>query len=98
MHNTLDGSQPYPGAFKRLSGVQTLKYAKELVYIFHIETDSIVTNEHHDLIWGSVRASDFNFGRRSRAREFNGIRDQVDECQPQHGTVSVHGRQFSDFP
>jgi hypothetical protein len=28
MHNTLDGSQPYTGAFKRLGRVEALEYAE----------------------------------------------------------------------
>jgi hypothetical protein len=69
MHNTLNGSEPDAGAFKCLSRVETLEYTEEFIYILHIKSDSIVSNEHQYLISFLVRASYFDLGLRARARE-----------------------------
>src|SRR6202022_388929 len=70
MDNTLNGSQPNAGAFKRLTRVEALEYTEQFAYILHIKPDSIVSNKHHYLILFLVRASDFDLGRRARAGEF----------------------------
>jgi hypothetical protein len=50
MDDTLNGSQPNAGAFKRLSPVKALEYAEQLTHILHVKSDSIVSNEHDHLI------------------------------------------------
>src|SRR5271166_2793982 len=97
MNNALNGSQPYTSTFKRVRRVKTLEYAEQLVYVFHIESDSIVPNEDHHLVF-LIFASDFDLGRRACAREFNRVRNQVDQRQPQHGAVSIPGRQRAHSP
>jgi hypothetical protein len=82
MDDALNGSQPDAGSFKRLRRVETLEYSKQFTYIFHIKTDSIVSNEDHDLTLFLVQAPYFDFGLRARAGEFYRIRDQIDEHQP----------------
>ena len=66
MDNPLNGSQPDAGAFKRLRRVETLEYTEQFIYIFHIESDSIVSNEHHYLIALLVRTPNFYLGARAR--------------------------------
>ena len=82
VHNTLNGSQPDSCPFKRLRRVKPLEYAKKLIYVLHIESDSIVSNEHYHLMLFLVPASDFDFGLLSHACEFNSIRNQIDEGKP----------------
>src|SRR5436190_1481401 len=98
MHNSLNRSQPDAGAFKRLSRVESLEYAEELIHISHIESDSIVSNEHHHLIALLVRTPDFDLGPRACPGEFNGIRNQIHKSKPQHGAVSIPGGQAADRP
>jgi hypothetical protein len=38
----LNGSQP----FKRLKRVEALEYTEQFTYVLHVESDSIVSNEH----------------------------------------------------
>ena len=98
MYDTLNRGQPDAGTFKRLGRVETLEYTEQLVYVFHVKSDSIVSNEDHHLILFLVLASDFDFGLRARAREFHGIRNQIDERQPQHRAVSIPGGQAANLP
>jgi hypothetical protein len=98
MHNTLNRSEPDACAFKRFSRVETLEYSEQLIYISHIESYSIVSNEHHYLIALLVRAPYFDLGLWARAGEFDGIRNQIHECKPQHGAVSVPGGQTANLP
>jgi len=82
MYNPLNGSQPDAGAFKRLRRVETLEYTEQFIYIFHIESDSIVSNENDYLILFSAHASYFDLGLRARACEFYRVRNQIDEHEP----------------
>ena len=82
MSNPLDSRQADPSAFKSLRRMEALEYAEQFIYIFHIETDPIIPNEHDDLIRLLVRASDFDLGWRTGASEFYRIRNQVDEPEP----------------
>ena len=98
MYNPLNGSQPDAGAFKRLRRVETLEYTEQFIYIFHIKADSIVADKHYYLILLVVRRSYFDLGLRTRPREFDGIRNQIDECKSEHGTISVAGGQLANSP
>ena len=82
MNNPLNGSQPDASAFKRLRPVKALEYAEQFTYVLYIKSDSIVSNEHDDLILFLVRTSNFDFGRRACAREFYGVRNEIDEHNP----------------
>ncbi len=54
-------ASPMPVPSKRLRRVEALEYAEQLVHVFHVKADSIVSNEHHDPILLLLRASDFDF-------------------------------------
>ena len=60
MDNTLNGSQSYTSAFKLVSPVKTLEYAKEFIDILHLKTNAIVSNENDYLIFFSIGASYLN--------------------------------------
>ena len=47
MHDALNRGQADAGALKRLRGVQALEHAEQLVHVFHLEADSVVSNEYH---------------------------------------------------
>ena len=47
MNDALNGRQPDPGAFKFVSPVKALEYAEQLVYVFHIETDAVVSDIYY---------------------------------------------------
>ena len=78
MDDTLNGGKPYTSPFKRFGRVETLEDAKQLIYVPHIEADSIILDEHHRFIVVSIAAAYFDLRLRARAREFDGIRNQID--------------------
>jgi hypothetical protein len=80
----LYSSQPYASAFKRFLPVKTLEYAKQLMHVLHIKTDSIVSNEDDYLILSAVGATDLNLCFGARAREFNGVGEKIDQYKSQH--------------
>src|SRR5690349_7958950 len=98
MNDPLNSRQPNAGAFKRLACVQTLKYSEEFADILHIIFDSIISNKHDYLILILFQASYCDLGPRTRTGEFSRVRNQNDECQPQHGAVSIPGGQATDPP
>src|ERR1700686_4382253 len=98
MYNTLHRGQSNASPFKCIRLMQALKHAKQFIYILHIKTYSVVPNEHHYLISVSVGAPDFNFSLRARAREFDRIGKKVNQCEPQHRTISIEIGQCADFP
>src|SRR5579872_699568 len=49
MNDSLNSGQSHACSFEVLLAVQTLKDAKQLVCIFHIEAHAVVTYEVHDL-------------------------------------------------
>src|SRR5262245_29056205 len=69
VNNSLDVRQSNTGALVVLGWMQTLKYAKELVGIFHVKTDTIVSNENHRFIRLVREGSYFNRSLFSLARE-----------------------------
>jgi hypothetical protein len=82
MHDALHRSQPYARALERFRGVQALEYAEQLVYVLHVEADSIIANEDYYLVWPLLPAPDFNFSLRAGSGKFHRIGNQVDQHQP----------------
>jgi len=74
MYNALHRGQANTGPFKCIGLMQTLKHAKQFIYIFHIKADAVVLHEQNHLISGFAGASDFDFSSRPRARKLDGIR------------------------
>src|SRR5712691_6060607 len=98
MDDTVNGGESYPRSFKRFGRVKTLEYAKQLVGILHIKTDSIVSNEHHRLIVPSIGASYRDLRLRACACELDRIGNEIDECKSQHRAVAVHVGQCANRP
>jgi hypothetical protein len=98
MYNPLNRRQSNTRTFKFIRRVQPLEHSKQLVYILHIKTHSIVPNEYYQLISVSVGASDLDLCSRARAREFDRIRNKIDQHYSQHRTVPVEIGQCPDFP
>src|SRR4029077_5593886 len=98
MYYALNRSKPNARAFKYISLVQALKHSKQFIRVPHIKAHSIVPNEYYQLIAVSVCAADLDFGLRACPREFNFVRDKVNQYQPEHRTVSVEIGQCADFP
>jgi hypothetical protein len=86
MHDALHRSQPYARAFERFGRVKALEYPEQLIHIRHIESDSIIADEHYYLIGplllARLQAPDFDFGLRAGSRKFDGVCNQVDENKP----------------
>src|SRR4029077_18210967 len=98
MYYALNRSQSNARAFKCIRIVQALKHSKQFIQVLHIKAHSIVPNEYYQVIAVSVGAADLDFGLRARVREFNRIRDKVNQYQSKHRTVSIEIRQWADFP
>src|SRR5262249_38562951 len=97
LDDALNGSQSYAGAFKLSRPMQTLKHTEKLIDILHVEARTVVPYEHLYFTL-AVGAADLDLGSRSHPCELNGIRDQVDEDEFQHGTVAMAHRKGADFP
>ena len=65
MHDALHRSQPDARALERFRRVQPLEYAEQLIYVLHLETDSIVANEYDHPVRSVLLAPDFNFRLRA---------------------------------
>src|SRR6266550_3208270 len=98
MDNPLNRSQSNTRAFKLFSPVKPLEYAKQLIDVLHLETDSIVSNENDDLIFFSIGASDLNLGLLAFAREFNSVGNEINQGESQHRTVSIQIGQCPNSP
>ncbi len=75
--NSLNGSEANTGTFKRVRLMETLKYAKQFVYILHIKASSVVSYKHHYLICVPVGAAHLDFGPRPCARELDSIGKKI---------------------
>src|SRR5215510_4273655 len=96
-HNAVDGSKADAGAFKFLRAVQSLKYAKELVGVFHIEADAVVANENGGLAIG-LETTHFDHRLGARARVFDGVGKEVGEDLFEKASVALHCRQGLEAP
>lgn len=96
--DTLHGGQPYTGSFEGVPVVKPLKHPKQLVGVFHVEPDSVVSNDHDRLVVFSFGASDLDLSLRPCACELDGVGNEVDERKCQHRTVPRHVGQRGDRP
>src|SRR5580704_5608351 len=98
MDYALNCSQPDASTFVCVRLVQTLKYSKQFIHVFHIKAHPVVLNEYYQVIGFPVDTADLDFGLRARAREFNRVRDKVNQYQSKHRTVSIEIGHCADFP
>src|ERR1700733_5254399 len=98
LDDTLNRRKSDTGAFKCLAGMQALKYAKELIHVLHIEADTVVPHEHHNLIFARFGASNLDFGLGASPRKLDGIGEKINKYQPQHGTIPIEIGQGADVP
>src|SRR5258708_5068067 len=96
--DTLNGGQSYSGALKLFGQMQALKDAEQLVHVLHVKAGAVVPHEHLDFFFIAVDTANLDFGRPSHACEFDRVGNEVDDDQPQHGTVSVADRKRADLP
>jgi hypothetical protein len=81
MYYSLNRSKPNASALKGFGIVQALKHSKQFIHVLHIKAHPIVPNEYNQVIAVSIGAADLDFGLRARAREFNRVRDKVNQYQ-----------------
>jgi hypothetical protein len=84
MDDALNSRQADAGPFERFGLVQTLEDAKQLVGIPHVETDSVVPDEHDRLVFLSSGASYLDLRLRTCPGEFDGVGDEIDERKAKH--------------
>src|SRR5215813_1653171 len=89
--DTLHGGEPDSGALEHFGAVEPLEHAEQLRYVPHIEPDAIVPHEDDDLLLIAVGAADLDLGLRARARELDGVGEEIDEDEPQHRAVAEQG-------
>src|ERR1700756_4025608 len=98
MHDALNRRQTDTRAFEGLLRVKPLEDAEQLVRIFHVEADAIVSNEQHYLMVFVFHASDLDLCLGTCARELWGFGDEVNQNEPQHGTISIPFGQRIELP
>src|SRR5262245_20057001 len=98
MDDALHCREADAGPLERVRGMKALKDAEELVHILHVEAHTVVTDKYHRL--GAVRIThtDLDLGARPRARELEGIGDEVDQNDLEHGPVPVDLGQCANIP
>ena len=79
LDNSLDIGQPDPVAFKLILRVQPLEHSKELVGLLHVESNAIVPHKDDDCTFLHLGAN-LDFRRRAIAAEFDGVGEQVHNC------------------
>ena len=80
MDDAQDRRQTHTRPLKVCLAVEPLEYSKELVHMFHAETDPVVTNEDSRLAV-HYRLSHLDDGYRPGACELESVREQVLENQ-----------------
>lgn len=85
------------GSRKVFDAVEALEYAKNLVRVLHVETDTVVTHGENKLA-GVFTTRDVDNGNTSRCSVFHRVFHQVPHQQPEHHEVALHNRQCSNVP
>ncbi len=98
MNNSLNGRQPYSRSLKLVGMMQALKHAKQFVGILHIKPCSIIPDKDDHFVEVFIGAPYGNFGPLPLPSELDRIGNEIDEDEPQHGTVSITRRKGVDFP
>src|SRR5271157_6553998 len=98
VYDALNRGQADTGTLESLLRVKPLEDAEQLVGVFHVESDPVVSNEQHYVVFFLFRASDFDFGLGPCAGEFYSVGNQVDQRQPQHGAISIPLGQWIYLP
>ena len=97
-YNALDRGQSNPGALELVLSMKSLEDAEQLVGVFHVKTNAVVSNEEHGVGAVLVGASDVNVSLHACAGELYGIPNDIDESQSQHWAISVADRQRINLP
>src|SRR5262245_22236811 len=97
-NDALHGGEPDPGPLESLGKVQPLKHAKQIVDVLHIEAHTVVPREddHFARVTGLTAYLDPRLF--ARARELDGVRNQVGQGEIQHRPVTRNSRQRGDLP
>src|SRR5665213_3595661 len=94
VHDPLYNRQSDAGSLVFLCAVETLKNAKQLVRVSHVEARSVVAHEI-GLVPTLPLTADFNHRQVALARVFERIGNEVDPNLPQQSGVSLARRQFA---
>src|ERR1700676_454753 len=84
-------------AFEVLGPMQTLKDAKQLVFVLHAEADAIVANED-DALAIFLEMTDLNDGALPRTRELKSIGDEVLKNLLDEDGIALDRRQLRNLP
>src|SRR5579863_3777420 len=90
--------QPNAGAFKLLSAVQSLKYAKQFVRILHVETTSVIPHKHSHKFAVTGLTTNHNPRALATARVLHGIREEIDDHLMQQRLIPIDPGQFANLP
>jgi hypothetical protein len=96
-NDELHRGQADPRAFEILVPVQALKDAKEFVFVLHVETHAIVTNEEDSLSL-LLKISDLNNGALARTGELERIGNQVLKNLLNQNGIALGGGKVRNLP
>ena len=98
MNDTADIGQPDAGSVEFIGSMESLKDAEEFVGVAHIESYTVVPDEHYCFVLTGLLTADLDGGLGSCPGKLNGIADQIGKDLSQHGRISGDLRQLSDCP
>src|ERR1700733_11342570 len=78
--------------------VKPLEHLKKFADVVHFETGAVVTYEDCGFVCRSAGATDLDARFRPVAREFHGVRQEIDEHLAEHGPIAIDLRQVADYP
>jgi hypothetical protein len=88
--DTMDICESDTCAFEILLPVQALKDPKEFIGILHVETNTVIADKDDCFDFIASFATDLDLRDLSRTGEFQGVRDQVNPDNAQHGSITDH--------
>src|SRR5258708_33373854 len=93
----LDGGQTNSGTFELILAEQTVEHTKELVRVFHAETNSVVANRNYSPT-DSFHLAHLNDGALSWTSVLNGIVQQLYENLFHQSGIAIDSGQGGDLP
>ena len=92
-NDALDIGQADADAFKFVSPMQPLEYAKEFARILHVKADAVIADEQDNFIRRFAGAANFDLGWIAGAGVFDGVGKQVDKHLFQQEWIALNLRQ-----
>src|ERR1043166_1713367 len=95
--DSIHRSQTYSSTLKFLSPMEALKNAKQLVHIFHVETDTVVADENGSAAI-SLAFADFDDRFLARAGIFNSVGKQIGKFLFHQSRIALNDWELLNAP